>query len=240
MGNQEKKKTYQVIVDKITEFFFAGNLKPGEKLPSERELAGQFKVSRTSIREALRTMELNGLIEIRQGGGSYIKASENFQSQKEEITAAIIKAETHLVYEMLELRRAIEVESAFLAAKRATSQDLEKLRSALEKMALSAQNTELGLTADVDFHIAIVEATHNSIFIDLIQTLSEHMKDTIRATRRHRFTDPERHEDTMEEHKEIYLAIASGNADRAKELMEEHIARIKEELTESIVSNIGK
>lgn len=239
MGNQEKKKTYQVIVDKITEFFFAGDLKPGEKLPSERELAGQFKVSRTSIREALRTMELSGLIEIRQGGGSYIKASD-FQSRKEEITAAIIKAENHLVYEMLELRRAIEVESAFLAAKRATSQDLEKLRSALEKMALSAQNTELGLTSDVDFHIAIVEATHNSIFIDLIQTLSEHMKDTIRATRRHRFTDPERHVDTMDEHKEIYLAIASGDADRAKELMEEHIARIREELTDSIVSHIGK
>lgn len=240
MGNQEKKKTYQVIVDKITEFFFAGNLKPGEKLPSERELASKFKVSRTSIREALRTMEQNGLIEIRQGGGSYIKASENFQSQKEEITAAIIKAENHLVYEMLELRRALEVESAFLAAKRATSQDLEKLRTALEKMALSSENIEIGLKADVDFHIAIVQATHNSIFIGLIQTLSEHMKDTIRATRRHRFTDPERHEDTMDEHKDIYLAIASGNADRAKELMEEHIARIREELTESIVYNIGK
>jgi GntR family transcriptional regulator, transcriptional repressor for pyruvate dehydrogenase complex len=239
MGNQEKKKTYQVMVDKITEFFLAGNLKEGEKLPPERELASQFKVSRTSIREALRTMELNGLIEIRQGGGSYVKASD-FQSRKEEITAAIIKAENHLVYEMLELRRALEVESAFLAAKRATSIDLGMLRTALENMALSTENVELGLKADLDFHIGIVQATHNSIFIDLIHTLSEHMKETIRATRSHRFTDPERHEDTMDEHKEIYLAIASGNANRAKELMEEHITRIREELTESIVSNIGK
>lgn len=235
----EKKKTYQVIVDKITEFFLAGNLKPGERLPSERELASQFKVSRTSIREALRTMEQNGLIEIRQGGGSYIKATD-FQSRKEEITAAIIKAENHLVYEMLELRRALEVESAFLAAKRATSTDLEKLRTALENMAVSTQNIELGHKADLDFHIGIVESTHNSIFINLIHTLSDHMKDTIRATRRHRFTDPSRYEDTMDEHKEIYLAIASGNADKAKGLMEEHITRIREELTEMIVSNIGK
>lgn len=240
MSKQEKKKTYEVIMDKITEFFLTGNLKPGEKLPSERELASQFKVSRTSIREALRAMELNGLIEIRQGGGSYIKASD-FQSRKEEITAAIIKAENHLVYEMLELRRAIEVESAFLAAKRATSQDLQQLRSALEKMAHSPEDIELGLKADLDFHIGIVEATHNSIFIDLIHTLSEHMEDTIRATRRHRFTaEPERYEDTMDEHKEIYLAIASGKGDKAKELMEGHITRIREELTESIVFHIGK
>lgn len=223
----------------MTEFYLAGNLMPGEKLPPERELARQYKVSRTSIREALRTMELNGLIEIRQGGGSYVKASDS-QSRKEEITASIIKAENHLVYEMLELRRVLEVESAFLAAKRATSMDLEKLRTALETMTLSTQNIELGLKADLDFHMGIVKATHNSIFIDLIQSLSEHMKDTIRATRSHRFTDPERHEDTMEEHKQIYLAIASGNANRAKELMEEHITRIREELTESIVSNIGK
>jgi GntR family transcriptional regulator, transcriptional repressor for pyruvate dehydrogenase complex len=234
----EKKKTYLVLVDKITECYLAGNLNPGERLPSERELASQFNVSRTTIREALRAMELNGLIEIRQGGGSYVKVSD-VQSRKEEIITAV-KTENPLVYEMLELRRALEVESAFLAAKRATSADLEKLRTTLNNMALSKQNPELWLKADFDFHIGIAEATHNSIFIELIHTLRGHMEDTIKATQNHRFKDLSRYADTMEEHKEIYLAIAAENANRAKELMERHITNIREELVESMVFDIGK
>ncbi|WP_210367027.1 FadR/GntR family transcriptional regulator [Bacillus sp. REN3] len=233
-----RKKTYLVLVDKITERYLNGNLKPGDRLPSERELASQLNVSRTSIREALRFMEQNGLIEIRQGGGSFVKVFD-LQSRKEEIMKAV-KEENPMVYEMLELRRALEVESAFLAAKRATSTDLEKLRTALMNMALSKQNPELGLKADIDFHTGIVEATYNSIFIKMIHTLSSHMEDTIRATQKHRFKDPSRYEDTLDEHKEIYLAIASGNANRAKELMEEHITKIREELVESMVVDIGK
>ncbi|WP_404328100.1 FadR/GntR family transcriptional regulator [Mesobacillus maritimus] len=234
----ERKKTYLVLVDKMTECYLAGNLKPGERLPSERELAGQFNVSRTTIREALRAMELNGLIEIRHGGGSYVKVPA-FQSRKEEIITAV-KSENPLVYEMLELRRALEVEAAYLAAKRVTSTDLEKLSTALNDMALSKQNPELGLKADLDFHIGIAEATHNSIFIELMDTLRGHMEDTIKATQNHRFMDPSRYVDTMEEHKEIYLTIASGHASRAKELMEEHITKVREELVESMVVGIGR
>jgi GntR family transcriptional regulator, transcriptional repressor for pyruvate dehydrogenase complex len=229
----EKKKTYLVLAEKLIECYLGGNLKPGERLPSERELAGQFNVSRTTIREALRTLELNGLIDIRQGGGSYVKVFE-VQSSKEEIITAV-KAENPLVYEMLELRRALEVESAFLAAKRATPADLEKLRITLHNMTLSKQDPELGLKADLDFHIGIAESTHNSIFIELIHTLREHMEETIKATQNHRFKDPSRYGDTMEEHKKIYLAIASGNGDKAKELMESHITKIRAELVESMI-----
>ncbi|MBG9444009.1 FadR/GntR family transcriptional regulator [Cytobacillus firmus] len=229
----EKKKTYLVLADKLIECYLGGNLKPGERLPSERELAVQFNVSRTTIREALRTLELNGLIDIRQGGGSYVKVSD-IQSSKEEIITAV-KAENPLVYEMLELRRALEAESSFLAAKRATPADLEKLRIAVNQMALSKQDPELGLKADLDFHIRIAEATHNSIFIELIHTLKGHMEETIRATQNHRFKDLSRYEDTIEEHKEIYLAIASGNGDKAKELMEGHITKIRAELVESMI-----
>ncbi|MGG0717961.1 FadR/GntR family transcriptional regulator [Robertmurraya massiliosenegalensis] len=233
----EKKKAYLVLVDKITKYYLAGNLKPGERLPSERELASHFNVSRTTIREALRTLELNGLIEIRQGGGSYIKVTD-FQSKKEDFITAV-KFENPLVFEMLELRRALEVESAFLAAKRATSADLEKLRTALNQLTLAQKNPELGLKADLDFHIGIAKATHNSIFIELIDTLKGHMEDTIKVTQKHRFHDPSRYADTLEEHKQIYLAVASGNANRAKELMEGHITKIRAELAESMVVDFG-
>jgi DNA-binding FadR family transcriptional regulator len=236
---KQNKRTYEIIVEQLREFFLNGDLKPGDKLPSERELARRFNVSRTSIRDALRMLELRGAIDIRRGGGSYIKSTE-FPLSTEELSSVITKAESHLVYEMLELRRALEAESAYLAAQRATSTDLENIRKALEKMAASKNDVESGLEADLNFHLSIVRATHNSLFIELIQTMSEHMEDTIRTTRRHRLADPARTQGTLDEHKEIYLAIASGNAIQARKLVEEHITRIRNELSETFISNLDE
>ncbi|HJF30658.1 MAG TPA: FadR family transcriptional regulator [Sporosarcina psychrophila] len=233
----QKKKTYELIVEKIEELFLNGKLKSGDKLPPERELASLFGVSRTSVREALQALEISGSIEIRQGGGSFIKVPEG-QLVSEALSTAIIQAENNLVYEMLELRRALEVESASLAAQRATSADLEKIRQSLEQMATSGEDTEAGVQADLHFHLQIVQATHNQLLINLVQTLTERMEDTIRATRKHRFSDETRYEDTFEEHKEIYVAIASGNAQESKKLMEEHITRIRKELSETFLRTL--
>ncbi|MEK5067545.1 FadR/GntR family transcriptional regulator [Sporosarcina sp. FSL K6-1508] len=233
----QKKKTYELIVEKIEELFLNGKLKSGDKLPPERELASLFGVSRTSVREALQALEISGSIEIRQGGGSFIKVPEG-QLVSEALSTAIIQAENNLVYEMLELRRALEVESASLAAQRATSSDLEKIRQSLEQMATSGEDTEAGVQADLHFHLQIVQATHNQLLINLVQTLTERMEDTIRATRKHRFSDETRYEDTFKEHKEIYVAIASGNAQESKKLMEEHITRIRKELSETFLRTL--
>lgn len=235
--NLQKKKTYEVIVEQIEESFLNGKLKLGEKLPPERELASRFGVSRTSVREALQALEISGSIEIRQGGGSFIKKSE-VQLVSDALSTTIIQAENNLVYEMLELRRALEVESVSLAAQRATSADLEKIRESLERMAVSGKDVEAGVQADLHFHLQIVHATHNKLLIDMVQMLTERMEETIRATRKHRFLDVNRYEDTFEEHKEIYVAIASGNAKVAKKLMEEHITRIRRELSASFLPKL--
>lgn len=235
---QPKKKAYQVIVDQINEYFLNGKLKPGDKLPTERDLASRFNVSRTSVREALRKLEIKGIIEIKQGSGSFIKTSENLAV--EEISSTIMNAEKKLIYEMLELRRMLEVECASLASQRATSEDLNRIREALEMMDHAKNDVELGLQADLNFHISIVYASHNSIFLQLIKTLSGHMQDTIRATRRQIMANPKRNQDTINEHKEIYLAIATGDADQAAQLMEKHITQIRKELTESLLNHIGE
>ncbi len=236
---QPKKKAYQIIVDQIRECFLNGELQPGEKLPTERELASRFNVSRTSVREALRKLEIKGFIEIRQGSGSFIKATESY-TLGEELSTTVTKTDKKLIYEMLELRQALEVECAFLAARRATSEDLERIGNALKMMDRSKNDVELGIQADLSFHINIVLASHNSIFLQLFQTLSEHMQDTIRTTRKQRLKDPERTQETIDEHKEIYLAIAAGDAEHAKQLMEKHITQIRRELTESLFSHIGE
>ena len=235
--NLPKKKTYEVIIEQIEEFFLNGELRLGEKLPSERELASRFGVSRTSVREALQALEIRGSIEIRRGGGSFIKKSE-FQLVSDALSSTIIQAEYNLVYEMLELRRALEVESVSLAAQRATSADLEKIHESLEQMAVSGKDVEAGVQADLHFHLQIVQATHNKLLIDMVQMLTERMEETIRATRKHRFLDVNRYEDTFEEHKDIYVAIASGNATEAKKLMEEHITRIRRELSATFLPKL--
>ncbi|MFF5819629.1 FadR/GntR family transcriptional regulator [Lysinibacillus capsici] len=236
---QPKKKAYQVIVDQIKEYFLNGELQPGDKLPTERELASRFNVSRTSVREALRKLEIKGFIEIKQGSGSFIKTAES-HTLGEELSSTIINTEKKLIYEMLELRQALEVECAFLASRRATSVDLERISQALDMMDQGKNDVELGIQADLSFHLNIVLASHNSIFLQLFQTLSEHMQDTIRATRRQRLEDSERMQETIDEHKKIYLAIASGDANQAKQLMENHITQIRRELTESLLSHIGE
>lgn len=232
---KQKKKAYEIVVNKIEQYFVKGKLKAGDQLPSERELANQFNVSRTSVREGLRTLEHNGIIEIKRGQGSFIKTT-HMSLLTDKLSSTILQTEDDLVYEMLEFRQALEVESAYLAAQRATSEELKKIKQALEMMGSSKGDVEKGVRADLQFHIAIVEATHNTVFINLSKTLYEYMEDTIRATRRHRLSDPSRYEDTFKEHKDIYVAIASGDQHQAKQLMKEHIIQIRRELSESLLS----
>lgn len=224
-----KKKTAQLIVEKIEEFFLTGDLKPGSKLPSERDLASRFGVSRTSIREALQVLELNGAIIIRQGGGSYINTDE-VRILSDQLASNIVEAENHLVLDMLELRRALEVESVSLAAKRATPENLAGIQQALKQMKESLYDAEKGIQADLYFHQRIVEASHNQLLINLVQSLAERMEDSIRTTRSYRFMDAGRYEDTFTEHQDIYDAVASGDAAKAKRLMEQHINQILQEL----------
>ncbi|MFJ7747105.1 FadR/GntR family transcriptional regulator [Peribacillus sp. NPDC097295] len=231
-------KVYEIIFNQIKESFINGELKPGDKLPAERELSNRFKVSRTSIREALRVLESNGVIEVRPGDGTFIRQSE-VQSLIARLSNTIINAENHLIYEMLEVRRVIETECAFLAAQRASSLDLKNIMNALEDMANSEQDEELGLQADLLFHNSIAQAANNSIFSGLVQTLSEQMKDTIRATRRHRFAKPGHFQETLQEHKDIYFSIALKEADKAKQLMDAHIIRIRKQMATATLESIG-
>lgn len=224
-----KRRTYELIVEQINVLCLEKNLQPGDRLPSERDLASLFGVSRNSIREALKGLESIGVLEIRQGGGSFLAASKRDELGNE-LSTHIGDTKALLIDEMLELRRAFEVEAASLAAQRATPENLEAIRQVLSQMADATTDPELGVQADLDFHLQVAYATKNQLLIDLMGTLAKRMEENIRATRRHRFTDPSRHQDTLKEHEEIYLAIADGNSELAKQLMEKHISQIRSEL----------
>ncbi|WP_431027646.1 FadR/GntR family transcriptional regulator [Lysinibacillus sp. LZ02] len=230
------QKVYQVIFNKIKDSIMQGELLPGEKLPSERELANRYNVSRTSIREALRVLEMNGVVEIRQGDGTFIKAS-NVNAVVESLSDVIINTEDTLIYEMLETRLVLESECAYFAALRATSRDIEKIGRCIEDMRVADKDTERGVLADLQFHYSIAEAAHNSVLLGLVQTLGGHMKKTIQATRNHRFARDGLYEETFNEHRDLFLAISRRDADGAKQLMIQHITKIRQEMSEVALEN---
>jgi len=226
-----KEKVYEIIFRKIQKDITEGKLAVGDKMPSERELAAQYQVSRTSIREAMRVLELGDVVEIRQGDGTFIK-NVTFSSIKDKLAHVLTQSDKALLYEMLELRLILESQCAALAAMRATSQDIRQIAKALEMMKQAREDEALGVQSDLDFHLAIAEATHNTVLQQLISSLTPHVRNTIEATRRHRLVSSDHYEQTFEEHKAIYIAISRGDSDVAKELMENHIRRIRQEISE--------
>lgn len=230
MTSANRQKVYEIIFEKIQAEITSGILKVGHKLPPERELATKYNVSRTSIREALRLLELSDFVEIRQGDGTFIKnnAQDTVQQQ---LTSVVLKTDRTTLYEMLELRLILESQCAALAALRATGQDIERIARTLEAMK-NIGDEEIGIQADLDFHIAIATAANNSVLAQLISSLTPHMRSTIEVTRKHRLSSEENIARTLEEHRAIFIAISRGESARAKTLMEEHIRTIRQELSE--------
>lgn len=230
MTSANKQKVYEIIIQKIQTEITAGILEAGEKLPPERELAVKYGVSRTSIREALRLLELNDFVEIRPGDGTFIKTNEQ-QTIQQQLTSVALKTDQTTLYEMLELRLILESQCAALAALRATGQDIEKIARTLEAMK-NTDDEEIGIQADLDFHMAIAAAANNSVLAQLISSFASHMRSTIEVTRKHRLSSKENFARTLEEHRAIFIAISRGESDRAKVLMEDHIRTIRQELSE--------
>ena len=230
MTSANKQKVYEIIFQKIQTEITAGILKAGEKLPPERELAVKYGVSRTSIREALRLLELSDFVEIRHGDGTFIKTNEQ-QIIQQQLTSVALKTDQTTLYEMLELRLILESQCAALAALRATGQDIEKIARTLEAMK-NTDDEEIGIQADLDFHMAIAEAANNSVLAQLISSFASHMRSTIEVTRKHRLSSKKNYARTLEEHRAIFIAISRGESDRAKGLMEDHIRTIRQELSE--------
>src|SRR5215208_5403999 len=154
------------IVVRLCQLIRQGSLKPGDRLTSERELAEQLRVSRSSLREALRTMELAGLIESRHGGGTYVRAVLSWDAVSP--LALVLQASDDTVGDLWEIRLIVEPEIAARAALRATPDDIETLTALLDRQeaALDREETSIGL--DRDFHTALAHASHNAVAVRVV------------------------------------------------------------------------
>lgn len=227
------QKIYEKIVDQIGQLVAEGQLKPGDRLPSERELVERFQVSRASIREAISALEMMGLIEVRSGEGTYIRVI-NIDSVVAPLAWMLfIEKDTDL--ELYEARKVLEVQAAGLAAERAGEDEINEMFEALEIMRLDLVNNRLGEEADHHFHYAIARATHNKILFRLMNTISDTMHKTLQSSRSKLYEDMSTPEKLYEEHRLIYEAIKNHDVAKARQLMLDHLVGVENYLAKYLL-----
>lgn len=230
------RKIYEQIVDQVGQLVAEGQLKPGDRLPSERELVKRFQVSRASIREAISALEMMGLIEVHSGEGTYIR-HVNIESVVTPLAWMLfIEADSDL--ELYEARKILEVQAAGLAAERADEDEITDLFEALEIMRMDLENQRLGEDADHQFHYAIARATHNKILIRLMNTLSDTMKKTLKSSRSRLYEHGDTPKKLYDEHCSIYEAIKNRDVDNAQKLMLDHLVGVEKHLAKFLSRDI--
>ncbi|MCZ6906998.1 MAG: FadR/GntR family transcriptional regulator, partial [Deltaproteobacteria bacterium] len=167
----KKTRIYEDVVSQIHELIKDGRLKAGDQLPSERELAETFKVSRTSVREALRALETQGLMVTRTGMGTFV-ADLPTESLVELLAKLLIEAKDALA-DIFEMRKLIEPQIAALAAERASKRDVERMREILRKQREQISQGVMAVEADAEFHFSIGQATQNQALQKLVSGLME-------------------------------------------------------------------
>jgi len=226
----KNKRTTEIILEQIKQFMIEGQLNPGDKLPTEMELAERFQVSRTSIRESLSALSLTGILEIRQGEGIFVKHSPS-NAVIEPLTFILLMEKNH-VQNILEVRKALEIESVDLAAQRRTEQDIESLRDLLERMEKDLPEAKNSEYLDLAFHLALATASKNPLLDRLMNTVQEIFGQTLKVTRTLWMMSSQEGttQQLFEEHKEVYLAVVNGENEKARSLMYEHLSKVEQQL----------
>ncbi|MCG5025490.1 FadR family transcriptional regulator [Anoxybacillus flavithermus] len=210
-----------------------GQLKPGDKLDSVQQLAENFQVGRAAIREALTALRAMGLIEMKQGEGTYVREFDPAMLSFP-ISAAILMSKEDVAH-LLEVRKLLEVGAAGVAARKRTEEDLRAMQSALTQMREAIGDEELGEKADFLFHMAIAAATKNPLLVSLMNNVSGMMMETMRETRRiWLFAKQATTEQLLEDHIAIFEAIRDQNVELAQERMKEHLGHVEKVLADYI------
>ncbi|MDQ0243826.1 GntR family transcriptional repressor for pyruvate dehydrogenase complex [Bacillus fengqiuensis] len=227
------KKIYEEVAEALLSMIKGGQLKPGDKLDSVQQLAENFQVGRSAIREALSALRAMGLVEMKQGEGTYVRQFDaDFISLP--VTAAVLMKKEDISH-LLEVRKVLEVGTVGAAAEKRTMDDLQKMKEALDHMKEAAGNEELGEKADFNFHMAIAMASQNPLLVNLMNNVSEMMLETMRETRRLWLYSKQTSSERMyQEHMQIYEAIAEQNASKAQELMLNHLTAVEQVLMKYI------
>lgn len=209
-------KIYEKVIDEIKDLVKKGNLKKGDKLPSERDLSKQLQVSRTSVREALRILEMFGFIEVRHGEGNFI--NDNLENSFLEPLSVIFLLLGSKSEEVLELRKIIEPETAALAAKNITNEQLKELRE-IEFELSNTEDSEIRISLDKKFHYKISEASQNLLISTMMFSISSLIESYIENSKVHTFNKIK----IDIQHKEILKALEIHDSIAASSAVKKHL-----------------
>ena len=213
-------KVYEHVINQIQEMVMDDRLKKGDKLPPERELAELLGVSRTSIREALRALQVMGLIESKQGEGNFIRS--NFDDTLFQPLSVIFKLQESKPEEILELRKMLEIETAALAAHKITDQEIEELRIIMNQLK-ECEDEDTKVRLDKKFHYKIADISKNSLIVNILSVISSLMDFFIKDARKIILSNKENSEILIKHHEDIYKALSERNASEASIYMAKHM-----------------
>jgi GntR family transcriptional regulator, transcriptional repressor for pyruvate dehydrogenase complex len=217
-------RLYEQIVEQIERRIVAGELKDGDQLPSERELSEQFAVSRTAVREAIKALQEKGMVEVFVGRGTYI-ASRTTGVVRHSLSLLMKNDIANGIMNMVELREVMEPEIASLAATRISDECIATMQEAFDKMEASMNNVEAFVESDLDFHLALAEATQNPIILAILDSVIDLLREQRIITSLS--TGVVQH--GQSHHKIIIEAVKRRDPIAAREAMRDHLEQIRQD-----------
>ena len=214
-------RLYEQIVKQVEESILSGQLKPGDQLPAERDLAQSFGVSRTAVREAVKTLREKGLVEAFSGRGTFVTNGTS-QAIRQSLDLMIRINQQEGSAHLAELRLVLEPEIAGLAASRIDGQLLGTMREMLAIMERNLQDREAYIEADLDFHLALAEAAGNPLILSLLDSIVG----LLREQRSRIFEVEGGPERGQYHHKRILVAVEQRNSEAARSAMREHLQQV--------------
>ncbi|MBB1078035.1 FadR family transcriptional regulator [Rhodoferax sp. 4810] len=213
------KRISDQVFEQIRELIYKGSFKAGQQILPERELALSMAVSRTSVRHAINKLVTMGLLEHRQGQGTFVSSPDNRPGNP---LAAAMAVDEATLGDLLEVRMGLECNAAMLAAQRATDTDLKAIEDDL------ASTDKIGTGPDAAFHMAVTFSTKNPVFIHLMHNFYDFLFLGIKKNLTHMYMDRAALEDVITQHRAIYDAIQRRSSKDAFEAMHQHIAYVQE------------
>lgn len=219
-----RQKTYELVAERLLGLISSRRLDPGDPVPSERELVDLYRVGRSSVREALRMLESQGVI--RSGANGSFRVAE-FGSTLDTSLGFLLSVDAADVGELFETRRILEGEAAALAASRRTKAQLRAMADAIAEMEDGLDSEERFITADLRFHLLVAQATRNRVLLHLMDAIRALLQRSLSSSY-HIPGSPER---AIEMHRLILEAVEGRRPEEARQRMQEHVARVERDIS---------
>lgn len=229
----ERRKVYEQVAEQLLRQIGSRHLRPGDPLPPERELTESFGVGRSSIREALRMLESQGVIKAANGGAFVVASAANPLNSSLRLVFTL--DDRAGIHDLFELRRIIDCEAAALAAERRTDAHLDEMDAAIAAMesSLGADGrSEQFIDADLRFHLAVAEATGNRMLLHSMEAV----RDVVRRALMTVYFIPQSPESAVVEHRAVRAAIAAENVVQSREAMRRHLTRVETDVEKGVVN----